>query len=470
MNQIQSGYVCAGFETLSSLLYRFRLGQSTGDESRFDDHFTPDKITAMIPQIISGILHSFGQDFPGRKKINKYVEKETRVFQLVKEEKFLADATTYCDSGGFQTSIGKIDQRETEDLVRLYHEFLINSSDVFDRAFILDLPPGPDCKIFDNWDDVYKWNHRTYTMAANLPDHVKKKMIYVHHFRTPKQWEIYNKLKNENDLFNQFEYHATGGIVSNLQSDMIIPCIAYVLPLIPLLNDCIKYKRNYLNFHVLGGANFRDIMFYEMFRKHVDEMFEIELNITYDSSGLFKSLMQGRQLYIMDELSNSVRKTDLRSNRAEKRFYQTNFTTSQYLINKLNSMADKFDLKKLEISKMYNPDTGTFYDEFRAYAMLYMLDFYSEMQTVIRDYVEGGAYQLYKDGEIAEFNMNNINFTRNLNSGKMTKKQTVKTSVLAKSLDMLSNLDEDYCKHIVDTFMAKDEVTKLYSNRDLLTC
>ena len=90
---------------------------------------------------------------------------------------------------------------------------------------------------------------------------------------------------------------------------------------------------------------------------------------------------------------------------------------------------------------------------------------------MIREYAnEGGAYDLYKNGMISEFNTANITFTKYLNNGKMTKKQIVKTSVLAKSLDMLTNLDEDYCKYLVDTFMSKDEVTHLGNNSTLMTC
>jgi len=468
MDQIQSGFVCAGFETLSSTLFRFMKGDSTGKFSRFDDHFTVESIRKMIPQIISGILHSFGQDFADKKKLGKYVAKEAKVFTLAKKEGFLADVDFYMDSGGYQAASGRVSKEKTFDLINLYHEFLVEHHDVYDKAFILDIPPGPDCVVYDNWKEVYEMNSKTYNMAAELPKHVRDKMIYVQHFRTPRQWEIFNRIRKEGDLFDKFQYHSTGGVVANLQSDMIIPCISYVLPLVPMLNDCIKAKRKVLNFHILGGSNFRDMMFYEMFRKHVDETFKIELNITFDSSGLFKSLMMGRQLYILDENSNSVKKTDIRSHRSNRRFYHTEFTTDQFLINKLNMMANKFHLKQLNINNIYSPETGTLYDEIRAYGMLYMLDFYSEMQTVIRKYVEE-TYHLYKDGEIAEFNHRNINFTKYLNSGKMTKKQTVKTSSLAKSLDILTSLDEEYCEYIVNTFMAKDEVVKL-TKQDLLTC
>ena len=465
MHQIKSGYVCAGFESLSNLLHRFMIGQSTTLESRFDNHFTRDDVSNMLSQVITGFLHSFGQDFPGRKKLHKYVDKEYKVYQLLHEERFLNKNRIYVDSGGFQASIGQISKAETEALVVLYHEFLHKAHHLIDRCFILDLPPGPDCVIFDTWKDVYDWNNRTYNMAADLPDEIRNKIIYVHHFRTPMQWKIFKRIKDENNLFNKFQYYATGGIVSNLKGDAITPCILYVLPLVVLLNDCLKYNRKKLEFHILGGANFRDMLFYEMFTKHIKEVHDIDMEITFDSSGLFKSLMQGRTIYIYDEHSNTIKKTDIRSNKMNMRFYSSDTTLKEYLLYKLNSMAEKFNFKSLSyLDSIYTDETNTLWDEVRAYLMLYMLDFYSEVQTLIRDYVYGGVYELYKNGEIGAFNASNINFTTYLSGGKKTKKQTIKTTMLAKSLDILTNLDEDYCDYLVNTFLIKDEIMKLNKN------
>jgi len=464
VNQIKSGYVCAGFESLSSVLNRFLIGQSTTKESRYDNHFSREDIANMFSKIITGFLHSFGQDFPGRKKYQKYVDKEYNVFKLVHDEIFLTKNLLYADSGGFQASIGKISKNETELLIQLYHEFLHKTHNLLDRAFVLDLPPGPDCVIFKNWNDVYKWNLKTYTMAAELPDEIRKKMIYIHHFRTPNQWDIFQKIKNDNNLFDKFDHFATGGIVANSKADVTIPCIIYVIPLVCLLNDCIKYKRKKLEFHILGGANFRDMLFYEMFTIHVKEKHDIDLEITFDSSGLYKALMQGRVVHIFDESSKSIKKTDIRSNKMKMRFYNTDYLTEEYILNKLNTMADKFNLKSLSyLTELYTDETNTLWDEVRAYLMLYMLDFYSEVQTIIREYVHNGGYELYKNGMINEFNHSNIDFVRYLN-GKNTKKQVLKTTMLAKSLDILTDLDEDYCQYLVYTYLIKDEIKKLHSN------
>jgi hypothetical protein len=44
-----------------------------------------------------------------------------------------------------------------------------------------------------------------------------------------------------------------------------------------------------------------------------------------------------------------------------------------------------------------------------------------------------------------------------INQGKLTKKQMKKSGSIASSLDMLVSLDEDYCKFLVNKFLAKDE-------------
>jgi hypothetical protein len=97
-----------------------------------------------------------------------------------------------------------------------------------------------------------------------------------------------------------------------------------------------------------------------------------------------------------------------------------------------------------------------------------MIDFYSETQTIIRDYVNSGVYDIYKNGDLASFNASNIAFITYLNSGKMTKKQIIKTTVLAKSLDILTELDESYCEYIVNNFLMKDEILKLNADYNVL--
>ena len=51
--------------------------------------------------------------------------------------------------------------------------------------------------------------------------------------------------------------------------------------------------------------------------------------------------------------------------------------------------------------------------------------------------------------------------TRRLNQGKLTKKQKIKSNSISKSLDMLKNLDEDYCQYLITKHLAKDEFINL---------
>jgi hypothetical protein len=54
-----------------------------------------------------------------------------------------------------------------------------------------------------------------------------------------------------------------------------------------------------------------------------------------------------------------------------------------------------------------------------------------------------------------------LNVTRIINQGKLTKKQKTKAHSIARSLDMLVHLDEDYCEFLINKFLAKDEFFEL---------
>jgi len=260
----------------------------------------------------------------------------------------------------------------------MYYEWLVDYKDSYDKAFVLDIPPGPGCEIFHNFEDVYKKNLESYLHAQSLPDDVRKKLIYIHHFRTPKLWEIYTKIMRENDMFNSFEYHGTGGIVANMASDMTIPCIIYVLPIIPLINEALNHGKNYLNFHVLGGANFRDVLFYELITKTVKEKHNFDLNITYDSSGLYKQVMQARFIYAKDH-EGYYRKMNIKSNNLKMKFL-SNLSVENSLEKILNEFARKWNFTEISVDGVYDPARNTFWEDVKVYTLLYTLNLYSEIQ------------------------------------------------------------------------------------------
>jgi len=464
---IQSGYVIAGFETLFCIFDNFIKNK----KGRYTNNFSRDDISKFHSETCSGFLHSYGQAFSGKKRYKNYNKSEANVFIKCRNSGLFNKSLFISDSGGFQISIGKLTVNESNLLQILYYEFLEEYHHVLDRAFILDIPPGPGCEIFKNFNDLYNLNLKSYLRAKNLPQEVRDKIIYIHHFRSPKLWEIYMKILRDYDMFDSFKYHGTGGIVANMSSDMGIPMIIYVLPIIPLLNECIKYKRNRLNFHVLGGSNFRDIFFYELFQLQVKKIHNIDLNITYDSSGLFKGLMCGRFLQVYDNNNNFV-KLNIKSDNLEQRF-----KNDMKVKDKFKSFIQDISIrhpyiKPIKIDNIYevkeDGSQGTFYEEIKVYAMLGMLDQYSIVQEMMKNKA-AEIFPLYEAGDFEKFNKESSKLVQSLNNGKITRKQTIKSRSIIKSLDMLRDLDEDYCKYAVITFLGKDEFSNLNPKSQIMS-
>lgn len=467
---VRSGYVLAGFETLATIMELF----TTGQRGRWNNNFTNQDISNFLSTTCSGFLHSYGQNFSNKRKYDKYNQNEANMFMKCRNMGFFNDCNFIVDSGGFQISTGRLTRKESDLLRIMYYDFIEEHYEVFDKAFILDIPPGPGCEIFKNFYDVYKLNLDSYTRAKELPDHIRKKMIYVHHFRTPKLWEIYTRILKDYDMFSAFEYHSTGGIVANMSSDMSIPCIIYVLPLIPLINEAMRNKRNYLNFHILGGANFRDVLFYELFKITVKKKHNFDLNITYDSSGPYKQVMHARFLHAKDE-HNYIRKMNIKESNLDKRFMADKTIIDNYQ-DLMNKMSDKWNFKRIDIDGVYGMYenkskimTSTFHADVKAYSILYALDIYSEIHDEMRAFAEK-VYPIYESGLMEEFYHECFEITRTINQGKLTKKQKIKAHSIPKSLDMLADLDEDYCEFLINKYLAKDEFIELDDTTKVLTC
>lgn len=465
-----SGYILAGFETLATIIDMF----IDGKRGSYTNNFSREDISKFLSKTCSGFLHSYGQNFSGKKKYNKYNETEANMFSKCREMRIFDNCNFVVDSGGFQISTGMLTRRESDLLLNnMYYDFLEEFVNVYDLAFCLDIPPGPGCEIFHNFEDVYNLNMTSYQKAKNLPVNVRNKIIYIHHFRTPKLWEIYTKIMREGDMFSSFEYHGTGGIVANMASDMSIPCIIYVLPLIPLLNETIKAGRNYLNFHILGGANFRDVLFYELFKVTVKKKHNIDLNITYDSSGPYKQLMQARFMNVVDD-QGYMRKMHIKPINLDQRFLPKKTTIEMYQ-DIIDKMSDNAGFKRIDLNGvygMYPNRSGELYETFhpgvKAYSILYSLSIYPTIQAEMAEFSQR-VYPIYESGDLKTFYKECFDITRHINQGKLTKKQRIKAYSIPRSLDMLGDLDEDYCKYLVNKFLAKDEFTELNGQVGVLT-
>ncbi len=178
-----------------------------------------------------------------------------------------------------------------------------------------------------------------------------------------------------------------------------------------------------MDFHILGGANFRDIFFYEMFSKTVKENYDVELRISYDSSGVFKGLMRGRMLHILcdDEI---VRKVDLRSVALNKRFIGE-MKTADIIKYKIDDMSDRYNLARIDSGKIYCDESGTFPDDFRLYAAMLVLRTYADVQLMLRRKANE-IYPLFQSGNFEEFNKQCSAVTQSVNQGKINMENPLK--------------------------------------------
>jgi hypothetical protein len=90
------------------------------------------------------------------------------------------------------------------------------------------------------------------------------------------------------------------------------------------------------------------------------------------------------------------------------------------------------------------------------------------MQQSAREFAER-VYPIYTSGDRDIFYEECLEETRLLNQGKMTKKQKIKAYSIINSLDVLADLDEDYCSYLVSHHLSKDEFIDLDKKTRILS-
>lgn len=416
-------------------------------------------------------LHSFGQNFQ-QGKFKSHLKSEVRT---VKECRKLFDGCILIyDSGGYQISVNKLERKDLDRFTSLYYdEFLGGYHQYLDRAFILDLPPGPGCEAFADFNDVYQLNLKSYLKASTLPPEIRSKIVYIHHFRTPKLWTIFTKLMRENDLFNKFNFYGTGGLVANQSTDTKISYIISVFPLIQLLNETIKYGRKELDFHILGNATFKDILFYHLIEYHILKTHNIKLTISFDSSGLYGEVMTGRTLRTIDKNLN-VSKINMKEAYLGKRFIGSkNLSNREKLREVIFEMCEETGLKTPPEQCLYDvyywnekDQARQFHPVIRLYIAFYYLYTYSKTTELSRS-LATELYNLYQTN-LGAFSQYLGELTRRANFGKITRKQKLKTFGFDKTLNLLTSLDENRCFQLVRQHLGKDEFD-LPEERKILT-
>ena len=180
---------------------------------------------------------------------------------------------------------------------------------------------------------------------------------------------------------------------------------------------CKKNKLNSFKFHVLGGANLIDILYHQLFSKHIKEFHGIDCLISYDSSSVFKGAFNGRYINTIKE-DGSIVKMSFKSNEMHIR-YDNNFTVEEKMYDVLNRVASLHNIKLLDPKEVpiYDSVTGTLSRQVTNYLLLEVLQLYKDVEEESKILSEQ-LYKTYQTGSVENFNKQALEITKKFNQGK----------------------------------------------------
>jgi len=454
-----SNYVAAGVDTYVQLMGKF-----------IDNHpgfFDDSCLSNFMSKTVNRYLFSFGTgiNYKTKKLSPKHVQKFIDAVRTIRNRPFMANTKLYWDSGGFQVAQGGIQTKDMGHFCNLYYDTLAKNPNLYEFSFILDLPPGPGSgEIFQSYRQIEDLNRSSYeNCIKTVPESVRKeKVIYIHHFRTPSLFNTWQKFLFEEHLADGYTNFGTGGIVANMSTDLVIPIIIYTIPLSSILLFAKTSGLQKFRFHVLGGANYADVFYHKLFSHHIKQEHDIDVEITYDSSAIFKGLIIGRYIPVFIS-NNNLMKMSIKSDQMNLRFHDKTVEDKCYEV--LKELSDEFGFKELGLPEVqiYEDSTQRFHPAAHMYFICHLLRIYKKLEVVSQAVVED-IYPYYKNGDHRTFVEECWKFVSSLNQGKKTRKVTAKAGTLFKSLDVLSNLDMDYNKYVIDKFMSKDDISGLHGS------
>lgn len=446
--------------------------------SQHPEHVSAQAVKNFQNANVNKFLSSYGLGMVKGKPIDdKVTERYKRVFDKFTNREYLSDAEITLDSGGFQLQVGYGTKDETDTLIELYHNFIRAEGDKIDYAFTLDLAPGATTCLYDTWGEMESYNHKSYGASAALPDELRKKMLYIHHFRTPKINEIWKRMLFDMGMADNFENFATGGLVSFSNSSQQFPVILYVVPLIHILHYAKERGLKKFRFHVLGASEYKDQIAHEFFRHHIKKIHDIDIEITYDSSTIFKVLAMSRFIYVPDWQHQQLWKMTIREDLLDTNFKNYGKTHSQLFYELTNKACTPYGMQPI------NPiDDPLYYLDPQGktchrndapktvlsrigymYGIWHMLGMFKQVHDLGSNLVQE-LYPIYESGDRVEFDSRIEDCMIGFNNGKISKRISARTVSIANSLDALTELDIDYADHLVERYMGNDECPSLTGN------
>ncbi len=337
---------------------------------------TDDEAKCLVKNNTPKGLISFGKRI---NKINtvKYIKSFRSEYRLL--NKYSDVLERYVDSGGFQVATMQIPRSLIDIYIDTYVDFL--ESNDFDWAFSLDIPNNLE---YNSIKDLINLNEKSLSKIANSSTN-KDKILFVVHFRTLDLFEIWTPLMQYLNVFNNV---AIGGLVVAQSNMRNLPFIFSVIGLLMLLTGWKKMSIKKAKFHVLGNSTFKDVILYTLIRELFKEEYKIDLDLTYDSSNLFKKFQLARFFTYWDEVNERSAVISAKTRNLDRKYM--NRTHGQVLLDDCNAMAKicNFDYN---ITKIYDENT-----KFDKHIEPFSLLIEAYQQSKYENYIDNKIKKLYK--------------------------------------------------------------------------
>ena len=433
----QSGYIIAGCSTLIRQAERVSSIQ-------------PRIINDFLKKNSSGIMCCYGSSFDQIKNYDKHFNKFCKDIEGHKTGGYINDLEYYIDSGGFQVLMGKLNNYQVDKLFNYYYKFLAERSDLYTKGFMLDLPPNDS--LYNSWDDLYKYNKRSFKIALDLPKEVIDKLVYVHHFVDNKTSETFSNLFDEFDVMNNFKNYSVGGIVKNEFGHSSV-YKGYVPAIIFYLNKAIENNRKELTVHFLGAGAcaFQTLLYYKFIELHIKKIFGIDFKITHDSAMYKKICLSKLFMYYDDSNINNI------SFKSKKLHMKKDGDTIEDIIkDTLTNFAKRNNMDIGHDMTIYNED-----DKSNAVTLLYMflhdIEFVAQV-TRVCEVVAEELYPIYEIGDQESFINELSKAVRRFYNNKFKGKQKEFCFELFSNLDYIKNVDLEYASHITNICSNKPDI------------
>jgi len=427
----------------------------------YPGYMEPDTINKFLLENCDKYLTSVGFGIKPHLPIDKRVfGRYAKQFHNIRSRPYLKGCELMLDSAGYSFQVGQIPKEKTEEWVNLYHNFVIENAQYLSNAFVFDPVPGANKSIIESYDEMERLNVMSYTKASNLPNDVRKKMMYIHHFRTPQINKLFKKLLFEYEFGDNFDSFSTGGLVSFSKGCQgRPPCNMYVIPLTAILLHAKKRGLKKFRFHILGDSDFKSVLFHKFVERHVKEIHDIEIEITFDSTAIMKTFMLGRYLYVPMYETKSINKMYIRKSDLHMK-WKDKGTVEDYFYYLANEIAEEYNFKKIGPTNEPIYEGGRLTRILYAYGLCVMIKLYRLCENWCSDAADR-LYPLYQTGQILKFDREIEKTMQNINNGKLSRKLYSRSSAVYNSLDMLTQLDMDYCDYLIDRYLSQDESESL---------